>query len=488
MSSKIFPVHWQLRPLSEVVDALIDYRGKTPKKSEAGIPLVTAKIVKGGVILPAAEFIAKSDYDTWMVRGRPKVGDVVVTTEAPLGEVAQIKNENIALAQRIVTLRGSKDALLSDYLLYLMQSPFVKEQLEARSSGSTVKGIKQSELRKILLPIPPVDEQEWIGYHLKSIDNKIQLNQEINQTLEQMAQALFKSWFVDFEPVKAKIAARERWQARQPENESASPVCYAAEFDESSALGDLESYMNRAAMQAISGKTAEQLDALRAEDPEHYNELYETAALFPSAMQESELGETPEGWEIGSLSELIEFNPRRTLQKGVLAPYLDMKNVPTSGHLAGEVVQREMGSGTKFINGDTLLARITPCLENGKVAFVDFLEGGEAGWGSTEYIVLRPQSPYPVSLGYFIARSEKFRAAAIQSMTGTSGRQRADAKLLASMRWLIYPSLIVERFDRMANSYLKLARSFGYQDKALEGIRDALLPKLLSGELACSVL
>ncbi|MDW5375847.1 restriction endonuclease subunit S [Halomonas sp. HP20-15] len=357
------------------------------------------------------------------------------------------------------------------------------------NSGSAQKSLNRNAVYPFEVKIPrDFIEQRAISSVLSLLEDKIEINHQINQTLEQMAQALFKSWFVDFEPVKAKIAARQRWQALQPENEPASPGCYAAELDGQSATGGLESYMNRAAMQAIAGKTAAQLDALRAEDPERYQEFYKTVALFPSAMQASELGEIPEGWETGSLSDLIDFNPRRTLRKGELAPYLDMKNVPTSGHLAEEVVQREMGSGTKFINGDTLLARITPCLENGKTAFVDFLEDGETGWGSTEYIILRPTEAYPKSLGYFIARDESFRSAAIQSMTGTSGRQRADAKSLSGMKWLIYPPAIVGKFDLFASSYLRLARNYGDQNKVLSKTRDALLPELLSGNLTCPVL
>lgn len=298
-----------------------------------------------------------------------------------------------------------------------------------------------------------------------------------------MAQVIFKSWFVDFEPVKAKIAARERWQAHQSAQQPASPVCYAAELEPESVDPELETRMALAAMQAISGKTEAQLARLQTEHPEHYAELRATADLFPSAMQESESGEIPVGWEVGPLADLIQFNPRRTLRKGVLAPYLDMKNVPTAGHLAEEVVNREMKSGTKFINGDTLLARITPCLENGKTAYVDFLENGEVGWGSTEYIVMRPREGFPESIAYFIARNADFRQRAIQSMTGTSGRQRASAKALSEMPWLMYPRELTEHFDKVATAYLELAKSHGDEMKALSEMRDTLLPKLLSGEI-----
>lgn len=101
--------------------------------------------------------------------------------------------------------------------------------------------------------------------------------------------------------------------------------------------------------------------------------------LFPDSFQDSELGEIPAGWEVLPVSEACEINPRRQLKKGEIATYLDMKNMPTDGARALTLIDREMNSGSKFINGDTLLARITPCLENGKTAFVDFLEECEVG-------------------------------------------------------------------------------------------------------------
>ena len=452
-----FPEHWQLLPLEIVMEAIIDYRGKTPNKVDNGIPLITAKIVKDGRVLAPTEFIAENDYDSWMVRGLPEIGDVVITTEAPLGETAQLSDAYVALAQRIVTLRGKKGILNNDFLLCAMQSKYVQDQLESRASGSTVKGIKQSELRKVLLPIPPVNEQIEIAHHVKTLSNKIELNRQTNQTLEQIALALFKSWFVDFEPVKAKIAAKQ--------------------------AGANAEQIEQAAICAISGKTPEQLAQL---NPQILQQLKTTAALFPDALVDSELGEIPEGWDITVLGELLEFNPKRTLKSGTLAPYLDMKNVPIQGHLVDEVCLREMASGTKFINGDTLLARITPCLENGKTAYVDFLEKDQIGWGSTEFIVLRPRNGRPTSLGYIMARLDTFRAKAIQTMTGTSGRQRASAQAIAEQLWINYPIELLNIYDLVAGCHLKKAKSNGDENNILSKLRDSLLPKLLSGELDLS--
>ena len=154
--------------------------------------------------MPTQEYIAEADYDSWMRRGIPKIGDVLLTTEAPLGEVAQISDPNIALAQRVITLRGKKNFLNNDFLKYLLISPQSQAELSGRSSGTTVLGIKQSELRKIKLRIPEYQQQEKIAVILKSLDDKIELNRKMSETLEEMARAIFKSWFVDFDPVHAK--------------------------------------------------------------------------------------------------------------------------------------------------------------------------------------------------------------------------------------------------------------------------------------------
>lgn len=193
---------WKEYKLIDVLDALIDYRGKTPKKVEKGIPLITAKIVKNGRINAPNEFLAEEDYDNWMVRGFPNAGDVVLTTEAPLGEVAQLDERKVALAQRIVTLRGKKNVLDNTYLKYYLLSNIGQSRLKARETGTTVTGIKQSELREVLVTCPPFETQHKIANILSSLDDKIEVNRRINEQLEELAQALFKSWFVDFEPFK----------------------------------------------------------------------------------------------------------------------------------------------------------------------------------------------------------------------------------------------------------------------------------------------
>ncbi len=222
---------WKVLPLEDCLDALIDYRGKTPEKTDSGIPLITAKVIKSGRIEKPTEFIAFDNYDAWMRRGMPKCGDVVLTVEAPLGEVAQLGPEKIALAQRVVTLRGKADFLDSTYLLYLLQSEAIQDQLRSRATGTTVLGIKQSELRKVQIAVPPFAFQLEVAATMKALDDRITLLRETNATLEAIAQALFKSWFVDFDPVRAKM------EGRAPEGMDEATAALFPEGFEDSGLG-----------------------------------------------------------------------------------------------------------------------------------------------------------------------------------------------------------------------------------------------------------
>ena len=121
------------------------------------------------------------------------------------------------------------------------------------------------------------------------------------------------------------------------------------------------------------------------------------------------------------LDKVVAFNPRETIRKGTSAPYIDMASLPIEGCRPENPILRGFNSGSRFRNGDTLLARITPCLENGKTGYVQCLPEGEVGWGSTEFIVMRGMPPISPEYIYLMARDQSFRSHAILSMTGTSG-------------------------------------------------------------------
>ena len=300
---------------------------------------------------------------------------------------------------------------------------FLRKQIQHEATGSVQDNINLATLDRIRFPLPPLPEQQAITHILGALDDKIELNRRMNETLEAMARALFKSWFVDFDPVRAKTEGR---------------------------------------------------------DPGLPQPL---ADLFPDSFEDSELGEIPKGWGVTPLPDAIEVNPSRPLRKGDVAPYLDMANMPTRGHTPDAVVDRLFGSGMRFMNGDTLVARITPCLENGKTAYVDFLLEGQIGWGSTEYIVLRPKPPLPSEFAYCLARSTEFRDFAIQAMTGSSGRQRVPAESLSHFHVIVVPDPIAEKFGQVVAPLFARARMTAEESQTLSALRDTLLPKLISGEL-----
>jgi type I restriction enzyme S subunit len=185
--------------IEQATDRLIDYRGKTPPKTDSGVRLITAKVVKGGQILEEPkEFIAEDFYDQWMRRGLPQKLDVLLTTEAPLGEVAILRDsKKIALAQRIILLRAKTGQVDPEFLFYTLQSDFGQGELKARASGTTVPGIKQSELLKVRIPIYPIEQQQRIARILSAYDELIENNQRRIRILEEMARTLYREWFVD---------------------------------------------------------------------------------------------------------------------------------------------------------------------------------------------------------------------------------------------------------------------------------------------------
>ena len=356
-------------------------------------------------------------------------GDVVLAMDRPWIEAglkyASVRRGDLPalLVQRVARLRGGKRSD-TRFLYYVIGSRDFVQYVTSVQTGTAVPHISARQIKDFEFRLPTLWEQRAIADVLGALDDKIEVNRRMNETLEAMARALFKSWFVDFEPVRAKATGRD----------TGLP-------------------------QSIS-------------------------RLFPGGFMRSDLGDVPNGWHVTYLSDMIDVNPRRSgLSRGDKAPYVPMAAMPTICHTPTDVVDRPFGSGMRFINGDTLVARITPCLENGKTAYVDFLNEGQVGWGSTEYIVLRPIAPLPCEFAYFLARSTAFRDFAIQNMTGTSGRQRVQASTLARFPLPSPPPRLLREFGKHASPILAQANSLARLSRTLATIRDALLPKLISGQI-----
>lgn len=435
------PDGWKWVRLDAACEDIWDCPHSTPKISETGPLMARSQDVRSGVFrLDQAACVSEQTYAERVRRAEPRYGDLLYSREGTyFGIAAEVPPDTrVCLGQRMVLLRPDNDGLNSRYLRYWLNSPVLSAHIHGQRDGTVAERLNLPTIRALPVPIAPRSIQDRIADILGSIDDKIELNRRMNETLETMVRRLFRSWFVDFDPVHAKAAVRRehpKWDNTR-----------------------------------VSREALPKLDPAIAE-------------AFPDDFEDSELGLIPKGWRAMPVPDAIDVNPKRAIKKGTEVRWLDMANMPTSSARALGYEVREYKSGTRFTNGDTLVARITPCLENGKTAFVDFLEPESAGAGSTEYIVLRPKSPLPPAFGYFLARTPSFRQHVISNMTGTSGRQRAPADCLNSYQIAIPDEPIAVAFGRVAEGAFAQMKTRDAEAITLTATRDRLLPRLLSGDV-----
>ena len=277
-------MYFELTKLGDICKIGSSKRIKREDYVQNGIPFFRSKEVielSKGNSISTELFISNDQYDQINYKfGSPNVGDILITSVGTLGVAYQVKQDQLPFYFKdgnLTWLSHFSEEVNPRWIFYWLNSPEGQQKIEQISIGSTQKAITIVALKSIKIQLPHKDEQSRTVHVLDSITDKININTQINQTLEQIAQALFKSWFVDFDPVKAKIAVLE-----------AGGTAEAAEL---------------AAMGTIAAKSPEQLADMQQSQPEAYQQLTQTAALFPSAMQNSELGQIPEGWGISSIDK-----------------------------------------------------------------------------------------------------------------------------------------------------------------------------------------
>ena len=187
-----------------------------------------------------------------------------------------------------------------------------------------------------------------------------------------------------------------------------------------------------------------------------------------------------------NVSDYAFLNPKRALAKNQMARSIDMSQLSTSGAFPSGWEMKPFNGGMRFANGDTLIARITPCLENGKTAFIDFLDDGEVAFGSTEYIVLAPKNDTPPEMLYCLARYPAFVDYAVKNMNGSSGRQRVSAETVGQYRLPSFDKHSLVLFKEVVSPMFLKMRYNSLENMRLAELRDALLPKLMSGEMDVS--
>lgn len=308
------------------------------------------------------------------------------------------------------------------YWLFLWQS--FNRDLVSSASGTKILHTAPSRIEAFRFDLPPANEQRAIAHILGTLDDKIELNRRMSGTLEVMARALFKSWFVDFDPVRAKMEGRDPGLPR------------------------------------------------------------DIADLFPDRMVESELGEIPEGWGVGSLADVTELlrdneNPQDdpdTMFRHFSIPAFDNGQWPTSER--GEVIKSQKA---RVPPGTVLVSKLNPEIE--RVWLVE-VQLGDRAVCSTEFLVLRPRAPYGRAYAYCLARSPNMRRELEGMVTGTSkSHQRVQASSVLGLAVLRPPSRVIDQFLKVAEPLLARTLECRRDSRALAALRDALLPKLISGEI-----
>ena len=273
--------------LDSLCELIVDCPHSTPTWTTFGYVVIRNQNIIDGVLdLSSPSYTDYSGYRDRTKRASPQENDIVITREAPMGRVCLIPKEpSCCLGQRQVLLRADRNKISAEYLYWSLRSPFVQRQiLINEGTGATVSNMRIPVLKALKIPrLASIEIENKKARDLSNIQNKIQLNTQINQTLEQIALAMFKSWFVDFDPVRAKVQA----------------------LSDGLSLEQAE----LAAMQAISGKTPEELTALSQTQPDRYAELAETAKAFPCEMVEVDGVEVPKGWEVKRIDEVIQKIP-----------------------------------------------------------------------------------------------------------------------------------------------------------------------------------
>ena len=441
-------------------EAVVDCPHSTPVWTDSGFVVLRNQNIKDGRLdLSAPSYTDEEHFKQRVRRMAPRPGDIVITREAPMGEVCKIPDGlTCCLGQRQVLLRP-KAGINADYLLYALQSPVVQEQIRwNEGTGSTVSNIRIPVLEKIEIPRLGASEQ-FIAAALKSVDDKIDLNRRINQTLEAMAQAIFQSWFVDFDPVKAKIAARA---------EGRDPL--------------------RAAMSAVSGKADAELDAL---PPEQYEQLAATAVLFPDEMEESELGEIPKGCIAGSLGDICNFtagsafSPEHQGSAGGDYPFIKVSDMNLVGN---EVFIQSANNYVSQARQLEMKAKLHP---QGATVFAKI---GVALISNRRRLLITPtiidnnmMSASPIegkSASYFLySMLSTIDFNTLVSGTALPYLNVSDLRKIPIVRPL---DGVCRAFELKAASIFLMMQKLAAQSVTLASVRDALLPKLLSGEIEVS--
>lgn len=480
------PNGWEVKTVDQLInDDVLDkpldgnHGGTHPKSADyvaEGIPFVMASDLEAGKVnLNSCKFITEKQALT-LRKGFSKVGDVLISHKATIGRTAIVQDNEydfIMLTPQVTYYRVKNDFKLNNvYLKAYFDSVFFQTILMLwAGAGSTRAYLGITAQLKLPIIVPPIDKQLSIAKHVSAINDKIQLNHQTNQTLEQIAQALFKSWFVDFEPVKAKIIAQQKGGDEKTQTLAAQAIISGALTLEQLQALTVDKVELETQLQTI-------LTNHRTTNAQTPETLQKTAELFPNALVESELGEVPEGWEVKPLDNIAHYQNGLALQK--FRPEANESSLPVL-----KIAQLKKG----FADGEERAsANIKPeCIvDNGDVVFswsgsllVDVWCGGTVALN--QHLFKVTSSEYPKWFYYCWTKKhlETFQQIAADKAVTMGHIKRSH---LAEAMCAV-PDASLEDFGIIGNLLEKQIKQ-RLESSLLNELRDTLLPKLLSGEIS----
>lgn len=448
---------------AELLSNIVDNRGKTCPTEDNGFPLIATNCIKDDSLYPVFEktrFISELTYNTWF-RDHPLSGDIIFVCKGSPGRIAWVKEPvSFCIAQDMVAIRANEKIIDPKFLFSLLRSKHVVNKINNMHVGTLIPHFKKGDFKNLYLSIPrDLDIQKWIGEVYFNLSEKVEKNKEINQTFEQTAQALFKSWFIDFDPVKAKVE-----------------VLDAGGSEEDAIL---------AAMSAISGKDTSSLAIFEYAHPEQYAALKTTAELFPTAMKDCKSNEIPEGWAIRDLTCLASLNTSSWTKK--TAPetvrYVDLAN--TKWGAVNTVEEYSFSNAPSRARRilkplDTIVGTVRP--GNGSYAYIH----KDGLTGSTGFAVLTPKAAIFSEYIYLCATSKE-NIDRLTHLADGGAYPAVNADVVISTQCAI-PIEQTELKSLLTEFSSKVKAIFSYKSLKLEEntilseLRDTLLPKFLSGE------
>jgi type I restriction enzyme S subunit len=422
---------WKTFRLGDIVE-IFDGPHATPKKTDSGpVFLGIWNFSNGRLDLSETEHLSENDFERWSRRVTPSAGDIVFSYETRLGEAAAIPpNLKCCLGRRMGLLRPKNRSIDSRFLLYAYLGPEFQDTIRERTiHGSTVDRIPLVELPEFPIRIPDIAEQRVIANVLGSLDDKIELNRKMNETLEAMARALFKSWFVDFDPVRAKAEGRDTGLP--------API----------------------------------------------------AALFPNSFADSSLGKIPKGWtvsQLGTFAEVIDCLHSKKPERRVKGrPLLQLWNIRqdaildmTDPYFIAEEDYEKWISRIEASRGDCVITNV------GRVgAVAQIPEGFKAALGrNMTAIRCRSGHPFPTFLVQALTSRAMLEEIDLRTDSGTI-LDSLNVRNIPKLRVVLPPISVLSEFERCCRPLRARMEYLQNESVTLANVRDSLLPKLISGEI-----